>query len=356
MRHIWVLLSIGFSLTVAAQSSFENSVVQIRSKMDSLVRSDDIVGASIAVGKGDSILFSEGFGLADKDRNTVVRPYHKFRIYSLSKQVTALAVAVLAEQGHLHLDSSIGTYIPLLSSQLKPITVRQLIGHTSGIRSYAEGEWQDFANGPCISPFEALLIFESDSLLFEPGDQFKYTTYGYVLLSAVIEKVSGMPFLQFLEASLFKPVGLVSFSLDNADAPDTLAVKPYEYWKEVMYDARYANNTCKYGGGGLLASPSEVVLLNLELLNGTIVSEFSRAMLFTSIKLNDGTDTGYGFGMEFATDKEGRFYAWHSGRSRGGRNALILYPDSKLVVCISANTNGESLVPLVQEIASFFLE
>ena len=259
------------------------------------------------------------------------------------------------KKGLLDLDVPIEAYMPLIHENLYGITARQLIGHTSGIRAYKEGEWQQFADAACHSPFEAMMLFQADPLEFAPGTDFGYTTYGYVVLSALIEKVSGRPFIEYLKGELFQPNTTFDVSLDNADKTDHLAAKPYEYWKEVMYDARYANNTCKYGGGGLSASTQDIVQFNLNLLNDRLVSPETLQMVFSSLKKKNGEETQYGFGLEFATDSAGRYYAWHSGRSRGGRNALVIYPEIKLVVCISANTNGDSIVNEAESIALEFL-
>jgi len=316
----------------------------------------DIVGLSMTIGYQDSIVYSKGYGFADREQEIKVQPYHKFRIYSLSKHIAAIGAAKLYEKGLLDLDLPVENYMPLIHENLHGITARQLVGHTSGIRAYEEGEWQKFANAACQSPFEAMLLFQEDPLEFEPGADFRYTTYGYVVLSALIEKVSGRPFMEYLNTELFYPNGITSVTLDNSDKTDHLAAKPYEYWKEVMYNARYANNTCKFGGGGLSASTQDVVQFNLNLLNDRVISTETREMVFSSLKTNNGKATQYGFGLEFSNDTVGRNYAWHSGRSRGGRNALVIYPKEKLVVCISANTNGDSIVSETERVAQEFLK
>lgn len=323
--------------------------------MTEIANREDIVGASITVGLGDSIVFSAGYGLADRERGVSTQPYHRFRIYSLSKHLAATAAAKLAQIGALELDAPIEKYMPLIHPNLHGITARQLIGHLSGIRHYANDDWQLFANASCTSPFEALLWFQGDSLEFKPGDEFGYTTYGYVVLSALIEKVSGKPFLDCLQDLLFSPAGINNVKLDDADQIDYLAARPYEYWQGVMYNARYANNVCKYGGGGLAMSTLDLVSFDLALLNNRIVNQKTKEKLFESMTLNDGEPTDYGFGIERATDNDSRLYLWHSGRSRGGRNALVIYPEERLVVAISANTNGESIVKEAETIAKTFL-
>lgn len=342
-------------LPLLAQSNLEATYLKTEAIMQEIAGREDIVGVSITIGQADSISFTKGYGFVDRELKVKTQSYHRFRVYSLSKHITAVAAAKLAENGFLDLDLPISTYIPFIAKQLAPITTRQLIGHISGIRSYEEGEWQRVSNGLCVSPFESILSFEGDSLLFAPGEDYAYTSFGYVLLSAVIEKVSKKPFMDYLSKEILKPLGITRIRLDDAEQVDYLAAKSYEYWKGTMYNARYANNSCKFGGGGLLASTLDIVAFNQELLNGRLLSAESLQMMYTSMTLKDGSETKYGFGLQFDVDEKGRSYAWHSGRSRGRRNALVIYPEQKLIVCISANTNGDGIVIEAETIAKSLL-
>ncbi len=353
-KSILLLIIIFQTSLINGQILFNDSFSLTEKVLNEINSREDIVGASITIGLADSIVFSKGYGMVDRELKVKTQDYHKFRIYSLSKHITAIAAAKLYEDGLLDLDKPINGYIPFLNEKLHGITSRQLIGHIAGIRSYENEEWQKVSNGACITPFESILAFQSDSLLFQPGEQYSYTSFGYVLLSAIIEKVSGKAFIEFLQEEFFEPLHL-NFSLDNADESDDLAAKPYEYWKGTMYNARYANNTCKFGGGGLSASTKDVVLFDLALLQNKIIAKESLDMVFDSMKLNNGEKTNYGFGLQFDTDDKGRNYAWHSGRSRGGRNALVIYPNEKLVICISSNTNGDGIVEEAERIAFSFI-
>ncbi|WP_445382989.1 serine hydrolase domain-containing protein [Robiginitalea sp. IMCC43444] len=355
MRYFLLLIPFVLQATfLNAQKSFDESLVFTDKVLSEITAREDIVGTSITIGLADSILFSKGYGLADRELKVPTQDYHKFRIYSLSKHITAIAAAKLHEDGLLDLDKKIIEYIPFLDENLHMITSRQLIGHIAGIRAYKDEEWQKVSNSVCITPFESIISFQNDPLEFKPGEAYSYTSFGYVLLSAVIEKVSGQPFMEYLEESFFKPLKL-NITLDNADEIDNLTAKPYEYWKGTMYNARYANNTCKFGGGGFSASSKDVVLFNLAVHQGKVLNQESLNMVMTSMRLNNGDKTNYGFGLQYDTDAKGRYYAWHSGRSRGGRNALVIYPKKKLVVCISANTNGDGIVEEAESIAQSVL-
>ena len=347
---------IAFPVILHGQERFSHGTLEAEKVLEEMVEREDIIGASISVGYQDQIVFSQGFGLMDKDLGLPTQPDTKFRIYSVSKHITAAAIAKLWEDKKLELDSPISKYLPLIDQKLKNITTRQLVGHTSGVRAYREGEWQLFSNAPCSNPFEAMWLFGSDSLLFQPGEKFEYTTYGYVILSAIIEKVSGMNFMDYLNQSFFFPLGIESVNLDNRDLEDPKRSKSYEFWQGVMYDERYANNVCKYGAGGLSASPESIVRFDLALLNGLLVDSATIELILSSMKLKNDEPTGYGFGLELETDSLGNFLAWHSGRSRGGRNGLVIYPKQKLVIMISANTNGDGIVNETEVVGRAFLK
>lgn len=350
-----IVLQLFLALSIFGES-FKNAEAKTNKILNSIVEKKDIVGATVTVGIKDKIVMSKGYGLIDIENKIKTQPYHKYRIYSISKHITAIAAAKLAEEGKLDLDAPIVKYIPFINDKLKKVTTRQLVGHIAGVRSYREGEWQKVSSGVCISPFESILSFQNDELLFKPGDKYSYTSFGYVLLSAVIEKASNKSFVESVNETFFTPLGIKDLTLDNSNEADFLRAKPYEYYKEKMYPARYANNTCKFGGGGFTTSTPSIVKFNLALLNGKIVNDKTLKTIFTSIKLNNGKETGYGFGLQFEKDKSGRKFAWHSGRSRGGRNALVIYPKEKVVVAISSNTNGDGIVTQAESIAQEFLK
>ncbi|MEO1033297.1 MAG: serine hydrolase domain-containing protein, partial [Bacteroidota bacterium] len=304
-----LLLLLGAVKLQYAQVNFESANVKTDKMMRSIQNREDIVGTSITIALKDSIIYSKGFGVIDRERNIKTQPYHKFRVYSLSKHITAVAAAKLAEEGKLDLDANIKNYLQFIDRKLETITSRQLIGHLSGVRSYQNEEWQRFSNNRCSSPFESMLFFQSDSLISQPGEKYNYTTYGYVILSAVIEKVSGKRFIDYINEDIMEPAGLDKIKLDNPDIVDHLAAKPYEYYKNVMYPARYANNTCKFGGGALLASTQDIINFNIALINNKIIDKKTLSMVLSKMEINNGDYSDYGFGYQLETDKNGNSLA-----------------------------------------------
>src|SRR3954469_2139664 len=152
-------------------------------------------GASVTVMREGRIVWSEGFGLADVENRVPVTTSTKFRIGSVSKSLTATAVGLLVESGNLDIDAPVQRYAPSFPVKAYPISTRQVAGHIAGIRHYAGEEFLSARHYKDV--LESLSMFSNDTLLFRPGDRYSYSTYGFVLVSAVVEGAAREPFLAF---------------------------------------------------------------------------------------------------------------------------------------------------------------
>src|SRR3989441_7470724 len=155
-----------------------------------------IPGVQVAVAVNGKLVWSEGFGYADAERKEPVTRETQFRIGSVSKPLTATAVALLYEQGKLDLDAPVQRYVPSFPDKGYPITTRQLAGHLAGIRHYRDREF--FLNRHFATVRDGLMIFQDDSLLFPPGTRFSYSSYAWNLVSGVVEGASGEDFLRYI--------------------------------------------------------------------------------------------------------------------------------------------------------------
>lgn len=322
--------------------------------LDSLRRKQNIPGISISVGTKEKILWAEGFGYADLESKRPVTPQSKFRLGSVSKSLTSLAVGRLVEGGNLDLDAPVQQYVPNFPQKKFVITSRQLATHTAGIRHYGP-------NDPlaCLKRYksvqESLAIFSYDSLLFQPGTAYNYSTYGYSLLSAVIEGASHTDYLSYMQATVFAPLGMTNTGADYSDSIVTNRVRFYEHQQAQLVNANQVDNSYKWAGGGLLSTPSDLVRLGQGLLSGLVLKPETVALLFTPQRLQNGTNTQYGFGWRIGTDSRGRKIVHHGGTIDGGRIFLLLYPDADLILAITANMSGVSInLPEVETLASYF--
>src|SRR5438093_7556102 len=175
-----------------------------------------ISGLQVAVGVDGKLVWSEGFGYADVARKIPVTAQTQFRIGSVSKPITAAAVALLYEQGKLDLDAPVQRYVPSFPDKGIPITTRQLAGHRAGLRHYRGDEF--LLNRRFTSVLEGLTIFQGDSLLFPPGTTFSYSTYGWNLISAVVEAAAGQDFWSYMGRHGFRPLGMTHTAADRVDS------------------------------------------------------------------------------------------------------------------------------------------
>lgn len=358
---IWSYLTLGqrapHPTETVRDRAYIEAIRQAAQFADSLRVKQGIPGISICVGTKDKILWAEGFGLADIENQVPVAVTSMFRMGSVSKSLTSLAVGRLVEEGRLDLDAPIEKYNTGYARKQYSITPRQLATHTAGVRHYGLNDGLQ-----CIKLYknvqDGLVIFSRDSLLFKPGTAYNYSTYGYSLLSAVIEQVSQTPFLAYMQTAIFNPLGMTHTGADYSDKLVPHRVRFYETRNGQLVNANQVENSYKWAGGGFLSTPADLVIMGGSLLSYSLLKKETVALLFTPQLLADGKNTNYGFGWRIGTDKKKRRIIHHGGSIDGGRTFLILYPDHNLVVAITANMfEGTTInVPEMETLAGYFLK
>lgn len=312
-------------------------------------------GAQIAVSRAGRTVWSESFGCADIELDVPVASDSRLRIGSVSKPLTAAALGLLVEEARLDLDLPVQTYVPDFPRKAWPITTRQLAGHVAGIRHY-EGE--EFGIRDHYDTVRAgLAIFEKDALLFEPGTRFSYSSYGWNLISAVIESASGQPFLDFMQKRVFAPSGMIHTAADDPTpiVPGRARFYTRDETTGVVRNAAFVDNSYKWAGGGFLSTAEDLVAFGNSLLEGRLLKPETVALLWTSQKTKDGKDTEYGIGWTVDRDSKGRRRVRHSGGAMGGTANLVIYPEERLVVALLVNSD-ESFTGRAPAIAEVFLD
>jgi len=265
-------------------------------------------------------LWQEGFGSADLSNRRPVFPTTKFRVFSLSKQWTAAAAARLVEAGRLDMHAPIQRYVPAFPEKEWPITAYQLATHTSGIRHYRDQAEAD-STRRCGSVGEALSFFKDDPLLFQPGTSQLYSTWGYVLLSAVIEGAAGQPFLEAMATGIFGPRGMTGTVHDDPQRKDAQASVFYRAVENGRFeDIAPINASCKWGGGGFLSTAEDVARFVLGLSEGKLLGpDLTRLIL--------------------QPDASGDLRS--GGLSTGGRSFYLFDPSEGVIAVILGNARGE---------------
>ena len=331
-----------------------------------LLTEQNLPGLSVAVGVGGDreageIVWAEGFGWADVEQRVPVSPNTRFRIGHTSKALTSAGVGVLLEKRQLHLGDEIQTYVPEFPRKQWPVTLRQLMGHTAGIRHYgSEGEYQPSAH--CQRASEGLRNFSGAGLplLFEPDTQYKYSTFGWILVSTAVEAAAKEPFFTFMRTRVFDPLGMKDTTVDSGNAPIADRTTFYESdWSERRRGpATTVDYSCFAGAGAFLSTPSDLVRFGLAMNGGRLLQPTTVRMLQTPQQLASGDETEYGLGWMLDTvtlaGQPARL-ANHASRTLvGGSVSFLTFPDRGLVVALTTNISFANTRHVALQIAEAF--
>ena len=310
------------------------------------------------------IVWAEGFGWADLEKRVRVEPDTRFRIGTASTALTSAAVGLLLEKDRLKLDEKIQTYVPEFPEKQWPVTLRQVMGHLAGIRSDGGDEGPLFSER-CERPVDALQSFKDRPLLFEPGTQYRYSNYGWILVSAAVEDVTNEPFLSFMRRQIFEPLGMGHTQAESASEP--IPDRATFYFPRFAANPRYGPDlmrpldySCYAGSSVFLSTPSDLVRFALAINSGTLLQPATVQLLQTSQRLPTGEETGYGLGWDLETvelaGKHTRVVG-HDGDSLGGMVAsLMTFPEHGIVVSVISNTSYADTFGVGVKIAQAFAE
>jgi serine beta-lactamase-like protein LACTB, mitochondrial len=333
-----------------------------------MVRADliehSLPGLSVAVGVGSEIVWAEGFGWADVEKRVKAAPDIRFRIGTASKVLTSAAVGLLLEKDRLKLDDVIQTYVPEFPEKQWPVTLRQLMGHVAGVRTDGGDEGPLFSMH-CERPVDALPPFAERSLLFEPGTEYRYSSYGWILVSAAVEAAADEPFLTFMQKQIFEPLGMDDTRADSTTKP--IANRATFYFPRFAADPRYGlhlmraiDYSCYAGASAFLSTPSDLVRFGLAINSGKLLQPATVQLLQTPQRLASGQKTGYGLGWDLETVAlagEQTRTVGHDGESLGGMVAsLMTFPEHDIVVSVTSNISYADTFSLALKIAQAFAE
>lgn len=315
----------------------------------------NIPGMSVCVAQDGKVLYSNSFGFSDLANKIPASDSSLYRIGSVTKLFTASTFVKLIEKGDLKAEDFIVSYVNV-PKNLMVIKLGQLAAHTSGIRHYGTHEITSQNESTHKKLEDALGRFINDSLLFHPGDKYRYSSYGYILLGAAIENQQKKSFTRIIDTNILTPVMMKHScpELYGQKIPGKSAF--YYVSKNGFNPATGEDYSYKWPAGGYLSTPSDLVKFGSALLNGKIVSENGLHLLFNSQKTNDDKETGSGYGFKIGTDSKGRKVVFHGGEAEGSRAFLLIYPEEKLVIALCANVfrapifEGEA-----ETIAGYFL-
>jgi serine beta-lactamase-like protein LACTB, mitochondrial len=323
----------------------------------------NLPGLSVAVGVSGEVVWAEGFGWADLENRVPVAPDRRFRIGTASTVLTSAAIGLLLDQGRLTLDDDIRTHVPEFPQKQWPVTIRQLMGHLGGVRNDAGDE--ESLTVRCASTVEGLQRFADRPLVFEPGTQFRSSSYGWILLSVAVEAAADEPFFTFMRKQIFEPLGMLDTKADAVTDPIPDAA--VFYFPRFAASPRYgpqppqqADYSCFAGSSAFLSTPSDLVRFGMAINGGKLLQPATVRLLQASQRLPSGEETGYGLGWDLETVAlagEQARSAGHDGTLMGGMVAsLLTFPEHGIAVAATSNISYADTFSLAVSLAQPFAE
>lgn len=340
-------------LCLFAFSALASAATPRDAAIDALLQRYDgnVPGAAVLVLEDGQPAFRRGYGLASLEDGVAVTPATNFRLASVSKQFTAAAILLLAEDGKLSIDDPVKKWLPSLPAVADPITLRNLLSHTSGLIDYED--LMDPADTRQVHDIDVLHLLEKENrTYFTPGHGYRYSNGGYALLALIVGKASGMDFATFLRQRIFLPLGMNN-TFAHQDGVDTVPNRAYGYSEQDGHWQRTDQSTTSavLGDGGIYSSIDDLAKWDAALYDERLLRRESLQQAFSPATATPEPDVPYyGFGWRINGDA-----LWHSGESIGFRNVILRYPKRKLTVIVLTNRNDPEPYQFALRIARLWL-
>jgi serine beta-lactamase-like protein LACTB, mitochondrial len=361
IRHAFsraaLILMLLASTPSAAQTTAQlpaDKVEKIEKAISAEMSRQNIPGLSVAIVTDRKLRWSNGYGLADLENNVPAKSATVYRLGSISKSITAIAVMQLAERGKLDLDAPIQKYCPAFPQKQWPITARQLLGHLAGVRHY-KSEAEFLSTRHYNSVVEGMDMFKEDPLLHEPGTKYSYTTHGYSILGCAVEGASGMKFADYVIANIFKPAGMDTMRVD--DVFEIIPNRAQGYYKNQsgqLRNSTLADTSYKIPGGGFCSTVMDLARFAIAVQTAALVKQETLGQMWTRQKTLDGKETSYGLGWGLS-ERGGLREVQHGGAQQRVTTNLYMIPEKGLAVVLMVNIEGASLNALSRQIADIAL-
>ncbi len=309
-----------------------------------------IPGVALKIIRNGKPIKTAAYGLANLELNVPARPETVFEIGSITKQFTAAGILLLAQEGKLSVDDKISNYLKDTPAAWANVTIRHLLTHTSGIKSYTGLD--GFQVWRHLTQQQFIQAIGRQPMEFAPGDSWKYCNTGYNLLGHIIENVSATTYWNFMSERIFQPLGMHATTnrLPSLVIPNRAA--GYEQTNRVWMN-RDSDLTEVFSAGAIASTVGDLAKWNAALDGERLLTAASKAQMWTPVTLNSGTNKTYGFGWNVVTT-EGHKNIGHGGSTSGFSASIQRFPDDHLAVIVLTNTDEEIATILARKIATFF--
>lgn len=334
--------------TAAPSTRYAGPAEESRRLARALTAGDNLPGLSVAVAVDGEIVWAEGLGWTDVESRTPVTPLTRFRLGALSKPLTAVAAALLHDRGRLDLDAPVQRYVPAYPRKQWTVTVRQLMGDVAGVHRIRGDNNDAMPSAHCASLGEAVAMLADDPLLFAPGTQHRYSIWGWVLVSAVVEGAAGEPFPRFMVRQVFEPLAMERTVVAETEGLGGVGHGP----------GRRPDYSCAAGAGAFLSTPTDLVRLGSAMLKPGLLRAETIAAFQTPTRLASGASTTYALGWTVKSVQlagEPVRVVSHRGSPAGGSVSLLTFPDLGLAIAAAANvTDARGVDPFALQVAAAF--
>ena len=329
---LFLLSSAGAQVPAAADLSAQVD----RIVLDEM-KKQQIPAMTVAVMDHGQMVYSKAFGTADVENGLPATTGTLIRTGSIAKPISAAAAMTLVEAKKIDLDAPVQKYCPAFPEKQWPVTTREVLSHTSGIRHYKDGEVGSTKHFNSMS--DGFSIVAAEPLLFEPGTKFSYSTYGYTVAGCVIEGASGQKFFDYVREHVLMPAGMTHTFVDNVFAIVPHRARGYQKIEGQVQNAGLMDSSYKIPGGGLVTTAEDLVLFAAAMMDNKIVKAETLAAMWSPTKLRDGQMSPYGLGFGVQTT-EGEKYVAHGGSQQGTTTTLAILPGKRFAVAALANMDG----------------
>jgi CubicO group peptidase (beta-lactamase class C family) len=327
IRPLAFVLLIGLGLAFPAKA--DDPALRFDDYMKACVEVNHFNGA-VFVSKGGNTLFAKGYGFANAEHQVPNTPRTKFRLGSITKQFTAMAILILQERGKLKIEDSVGKFIDDAPKAWDGVTIHHLLTHTGGVPSYTDDPAYRRKMMMPETVKSMISRFRDKPLDFRPGEKFHYSNSGYFLLGAVIEKVSGKSYEAFLKETIFDPLGMKDTGYDHPATVIPGRASGYTLQRDGLVNAEYLDMSQPYAAGSLYSTVEDLACWDRALVDGKLISKGSYAKMYTPQKNN------YAYGWVVVTAK-GRKEIHHGGGINGFATEILRYPEQEVCVVVLSN-------------------
>jgi len=288
---------------------------------------------TVLVARGNQVLFSKGYGSADLEWDVPNAPNTKFRLGSVTKQFTAASILLLEERGKLSVSDPVKKYMPDAPAAWDKITIMHVLTHTAGIPNFTSFPDYPKFGAFATTPAELVARFRDKPLEFQPGEKWNYSNSGYVLLTYLIEKISGTTYEKFVQENIFTPLGMKDSGVDSNSSVIPHRASGYVFDKGHFENAGYVHMSVPQGAGALYSTTEDLLKWEQGLFGGKLLHPESLKKMTTPFKQN------YAFGLQVET-VSGHKVIEHGGGIQGFNTNLAYYPESMLTIVVLSNVNG----------------